>query len=631
MVVKKQYLNKNWYALIEKQTETDSNAIKQYSTTFNTSNCISTDIPALVVNMFPRAENAIWYYNKFQPKITPDNKHRIYLCFERVVCLCEIWINGIFVGRHIHSEEPFSFDITDSLLPGDNIIACRVYGPVKDNRGPYGISMDTVPNYAQIFNQYTAIPKTGIYENVYIEKRPLIDVSDWYVKTNYDSGKIDFNISLQNKSLTDTEITITYTVSDYGSVILTDTLTTTLNAREESTIKTSVHLENHICWSPDNPKLYDVQAEIVSSYGVSHISKRIGFKDFRVKDGWFYLNGERIWLTCAHSIKTKEAIVHAKTMGFKALRFLTEMPSVELLDFCDEIGMMVYEECAVSWGMTDYPDMKKHMSEYLDNMIKRDRSHVCIAIWGIFNEQHGENAFVETSRYPTCKEVFKTAVNYLPKMRSLDNTKLILLSSGRLDARADIGSYSNPGSVQWEYGWGEEAADATTHAPTPQNKNLFPYITMMGDNHLYPTIPFQNDIRDFIRNIGRNSSPVFISEYGVGYPYALYDLYYDLITNEHSEHPERAFYEIQIKRLTEFIELYHLQNIYPTPNDFLMSAIKTGAQQRIESIDLLRANPRLCGYSLTSFSIGNEGVYFRKGGMIPGITEALRDSFAPLK
>ncbi|MGM9625203.1 MAG: hypothetical protein ACI3XM_05790 [Eubacteriales bacterium] len=111
----------------------------------------------------------------------------------------------------------------------------------------------------------------------------------------------------------------------------------------------------------------------------------------------------------------------------------------------------------------------------------------------------------------------------------------------------------------------------------------------------------------------------------------LYDLYADQIACSHPNHPSIPYYAIQIQRLEEFIKHYSLEHVYPNARDFLMASIYAGAAQRRESIDPIRANPKLCGYSLTSVSVSNEGVYYRCDSLIPGIIDALRDSFAPLK
>lgn len=623
----KQPLNDGWLAFVEPEGAD----ITPFRSGFEKENCTSTAIPALVKDLFPRADTPIWFYKRFISDLTPDKDHRIYLSFDRVVCFCEAFVNGRWVGKHIHSEERFEFDITDALNEGENLIALRVYGPVWGKEGIEGIAMNTMPNFAQVYSYYTVIPKTGIYGSVSLRKKPLCSIADLYVDPSIETSSVSAELTLENHDSFDNEAEIEYKVYDKGILISSTSENVKIEAGGTLKSRVSLLMDDLRLWSPDDPYLYTLQVTVKTERTTEEQQKRFGFKSFCVEDGWFVLNGKRLWLTCTHAIESKEAVVHAKTMGFKALRYLTEMPSEEILDFCDEIGMMVYEECAVSWGMQDYPEMPKHMASYLDNMIRRDRSHVSVGIWGIFNEQAGPNRVMKSRKLADTSKVFDFAVSYLPQMRRLDNTRLILLSSGRWDARADIGSFSNPGSLEWNYGWGGESPDAQPREFKKIRADLDPYITPMGDNHLYPTVPLQNDVRDFVRNIGKDTNPVFLSEYGVGTQMDLHDLYFDQVEESHKDHPKIPYYGIQIQRLEEWIEKYGMEHVYSAPRDFLMASIYAGAEQRRESIDPIRANPQMCGHSLTSFTVSNEGGYYRNGSFVPGFVDALRDSFAPLK
>ncbi len=587
-----------------------------------------TDIPATAADLAPESKTPFWFYRSFRFEGTGSGE-RAFLCFDQVICLCEAYVNGVFAGRHIHSEEKFEFDVTELLKPGGNLIALRVYGPVTGKTGPCGISMETVPSFAQIYSYYTVIPKTGIYGHVSLEMRPALFIRDVYVRADPEKKSIRVETCLRNAAPDAAEAEVTLEVSYRGSSLFRSSRKIRADGNGEAEDMREHVLGTVFPWTPDDPCLYDVTVTAESESGVHTLHERFGFKDFRVKDGYFTLNGKRIFLTSAHTEYTKEAVVHAKTMGFRMLRYLTAMPSEEILDLCDEIGMLVYEEPATSWGMHDYPEMPEHMASYISNMIRRDRNHVSVAIWGLFNEQAGPNAACRDPKLGDTTEVFDFAVSYLPEIRKLDDTRLVLLSSGRWDARMDIGSYSNPGSAEWEYGWGDEAPGAGKASPT--NADLSPYMYGMGDNHLYPTVPFSRETVGFIRHIGNPERPVFLSEYGVGCQYEIHDLYHQLKKTADPGHPSLPYYAVQIERLGEFIEKYGLGDLYPEPRGFLMASIKEEAGQRRASIDPLRANPGICGYSMTSFSTSNEGVYYAAGRIMPGVTDALRDSFAPLK
>ena len=113
-------------------------------------------------------------------------------------------------------------------------------------------------------------------------------------------------------------------------------------------------------------------------------------------------------------------LLMAKVSGYNMVRFIAGMAFPEQLDCCDEIGLMVYEECQAGWELADSPEMPRRFDLSVREMILRDRNHPCITVWGLLNE---------TPDGP----VFRHAVATLPWLRDLDDSRLVLLSSGRWD------------------------------------------------------------------------------------------------------------------------------------------------------------------------------------------------------
>jgi len=112
-------------------------------------------------------------------------------------------------------------------------------------------------------------------------------------------------------------------------------------------------------------------------------------------------------------------------------------------------------------------------------MIRRDRNHPSVAIWGLINE---------TRDGP----VFRQAVAFLPQLRALDPTRLALLASGRWDSQPLIGSVSNPASTQWEHVWGVEAPGAPA-VSSAWSREAAGHVEHAGDAHAYPSVPQSRD------------------------------------------------------------------------------------------------------------------------------------------
>ena len=79
---------------------------------------------------------------------------------------------------------------------------------------------------------------------------------------------------------------------------------------------------------------------------------------------------------------------------------------------------------------------------------------------------------------------------------------------------------------------------------------------------------------------------------------------------------------------------YRLYDIYPFPQDMMRHSALLHSRQRRITFNIVRANPRYCGYSITGLldhAICGEGLWTIFREYKPGAAEALADGLAPLK
>lgn len=223
------------------------------------------------------------------------------------------------------------------------------------------------------------------------------------------------------------------------------------------------------------------------------------------------------------------------------------------LDLCDEIGLMVYNESYASWGDID---STSKMFERFDRsqlgMIRRDRNHPSIIIWGLLNE---------TSYGP----IFRHSVAMLPLLRSLDNSRMFILGSGRWDGEFSIGTISNPGSRNWEHFLGKEAPGAFQSKMT----NIGGYVESSGDAHVYPVVPQTEQSTNFIRTLGQNTKPVFLSEYGIGSAVDLWRVTRHFERLGKAEAEDAKFYKDKLDKYLADWKRWKLDQIYASAGRFL--------------------------------------------------------------
>ena len=58
------------------------------------------------------------------------------------------------------------------------------------------------------------------------------------------------------------------------------------------------------------------------------------------------------------------------------------------IELCDEIGLLVYQEHAAAWRMEPSPQLPDRFRRSVQAMVKRDRNHPSVVIWGMLNETH---------------------------------------------------------------------------------------------------------------------------------------------------------------------------------------------------------------------------------------------------
>ncbi|HPD19503.1 MAG TPA: glycoside hydrolase family 2 TIM barrel-domain containing protein, partial [Candidatus Goldiibacteriota bacterium] len=125
--------------------------------------------------------------------------------------------------------------------------------------------------------------------------------------------------------------------------------------------------------------------------------------EFTENDG-FYLNGKRVAIkgvclhhdngylgSAFHRRAAERQIEIMKRMGANAIRTSHNPPATQLLDLCDEMGMLVMDEAFDEWkeNKTVY-GYRRFFDEWAEKdlmtMLHRDRNHPCIILWSIGNE-----------------------------------------------------------------------------------------------------------------------------------------------------------------------------------------------------------------------------------------------------
>lgn len=348
--------------------------------------------------------NACTYYRTaFQYK-KPAQDKAVFLHFDGVDYIAEVFVNGSFVGAHEGFFGAFEFDITPHIHDGENILVVTVrndyvYGgnPGPNTGSPRleGDKMYAATGFGYDDSElgwHHCPPGTGICQKITVETRSRAFLSDLYVRPMTESDEYEIWCEVYNCDyLPLNEVKLIYSVygrnfektvlnsfeyepitfanEERGDEISADDLLDSEKMKKAmklkfhkgaNLIKLRFHMENMRLWTPDEPYLYEAQLSLsVSGTVIDRSSVSFGMRSFtedmrgKIK-GMFYLNGKSIRLRGANTMGFEQQdvlrgdfegllydMLMAKACNMNFLRLTQRPVQKEIYELCDEIGLML--------------------------------------------------------------------------------------------------------------------------------------------------------------------------------------------------------------------------------------------------------------------------------------------------
>lgn len=356
-----------------------------------------------------------------------DRERRIFLDLDGVMSTSHVYVNGVMAGGCHYGYKAYEVEITDYLQYGaPNLIA--VYAQVRPGNGRW----------------YSG---SGIYRNLRLVKKDKVHIcySGVWVRQLYaDVSQGIFEVSVDvNRDARGKTATVYQTDHDHDRRVSREIIGAAADMNMENDGKRSMEesqngaamscmgceegfrveifspegnpiaecstnreslifeLNNPKFWDVDSPMLYTARVQLRS--GDSETVKfGVRTSEF-TKDGYF-LNGRKLKLNgvCMHhDLGSLGAVVNVaamrrqleimQRMGVNALRTSHNPPAPELLDLCDEMGILVIDEFFDEWTITKVTNgyagyFEEHACKDVEDVIRHDRNHPCVILWSIGNE-----------------------------------------------------------------------------------------------------------------------------------------------------------------------------------------------------------------------------------------------------
>ena len=418
-------------------------------------------------------EGTVWLKRDFD--YTARAGQRALLYFGAVNYEAIVYVNGKKAGRHVGGFTPFCYDVTDLVKEGNNFVIVKV-----DNKR----HQDNVPTRNFDWWNYGGITRDVLLLTVgetYIEDYTLqLDKT-----TNGKKRTMNFSLAL-NRQEAGQEVTLSIPELKLKQKFVTDS-EGTINY-QLSTLNSKLQL-----WSPENPKLYQVEI----ARGDEIIKDEIGFRTIETRGRQLLLNGKPIFLrgVCSHeetaytSRRCNNAedadtlLSWARQLGCNFLRLAHYPHNEHAVREAERQGFLLWSEIPVYWTISwENPDTYANAERQLSDMIRRDHNRAAIIIWSLANETPHSDA-----RDKFLSSLATTA-------RSLDSTRLLSMAMEVTGAsnyvnrlQDNMNKYVDVVSFNQYIGWYRDVNDA------PKMKWEIPY-----------------------------EKPVIISEFGGGAKYGLH-------------------------------------------------------------------------------------------------------------
>lgn len=410
-----------------------------------------------------RKTNAAWYRQWIELPAGVEGKN-MTLTFDAVSKVAEIYINGELAGSHIGMYGEIQVDGSKLLKPGKNLVVVKVtrkaegsasesgsaaidffYSSVRESEkedGKVAVKSNILKDIAHGF--YGDEP-AGIWQPVKLTITNPVKVEDVFIKPTLEGATFDLTVKNHSGKKNQFDLYTDIVDKETGSVLYSSLSLQklVLNADEEKMFTYSVSGLKPRLWTPHHPNLYDFRFRLVTAKGVELdcLSETSGFRTFEVKEGLFFLNGNRYWLRGGNHIPFALApndlnlantfMQLMKAGNIDVTRTHTTPWNKLWMGAADKNGIGVSFEGTWPWLMihsTPLPDAKliEMWKEEFLTLLKKYRNHPSLLFWTVNNEMKFYDNDNDLER---AKEKYRVISDVVKEMRRVDPTRPICFDS----------------------------------------------------------------------------------------------------------------------------------------------------------------------------------------------------------
>ena len=342
-----------------------------------------------------------WYRKQLDIPASDAGKS-IFLDVDGAMSYAMVWLNGQLVGGWPYGYASWRLDLTPYVVPGgENQLAIR---------------LDNPPDSARWY------PGGGIYRNVWLTKTHSVHVGQWGTQlttpdVSRERATVDLKVTVDNNSKDVANVSVATEIfaldangQQTGSVVSKlAPVSLQIAPGESSVAEGSGVVTDPKLWGPpptQQPNRYVAVTTVAHDGQVAdRYETRFGIRDVRFDpEKGIIVNGEHIPLRgvnqhhdlgalgAAFNVRAAQRQLEVlRDMGCNAIRMSHNPPAPELLDLCDQMGLLVIDEIFDCWERKKTPlDFYLIFPDWhepdLRALLRRDRNHPAVFLWSVGNE-----------------------------------------------------------------------------------------------------------------------------------------------------------------------------------------------------------------------------------------------------
>lgn len=363
------------------------------------------------------------YRKKFEAPKAWKNK-KVFIRFEAVMNVAEIFMNGKHLLTHLGGYLPFTVDISTELnFSEENTILVEVDNWDNSITGPKPLHLLDFNYYGGIYRGVKLIVKDRLYitDAIKENKKASGGILVTYPEVEEKKALVKVQTHIRNEHKTKCALKIKqelyYKKEPVTSVVSNEI---ELSADSHAQIPQNIEVKHPKLWSLENPNLYKLKTQVIQNDTVIDEEEIvIGIRHIQLKKEGCWINGKKTFLRGVNRHQEYPFVGYAigpnadyrdakkiKEAGFDYVRLSHYPQSNEFMQACNELGVLVIDAILGWQYFNDTPEFKEQLYQMCRDMIRRVRNHPCVLAWeASVNETEMPSEFIKNMHNIVHKEL----------------------------------------------------------------------------------------------------------------------------------------------------------------------------------------------------------------------------------